>query len=168
MHVTETDTCLSVTTAFPLISVVLGGAAALMLSVGTVRHLQTPLRPADLFWASVAALGFLAAGWLTGERGVFRFCKDSDRFLWSRQRLGRSASGELPLNSVGRAQYETLHDSGDGGETYRLVIETRTGKVPLTSTYSGNLAPILVTINRINTFLDLKTSTPGLRSKDSL
>lgn len=91
-----------------------------------------------------AFLGFLLCfsfGSVMAKRSVFEFDLVSRQLTWKRRGLFCRKGGTIPFDEIESANPESPKGgSRDGSPTYRLVLKTKNGVIPLTDSYSGEWA----------------------------
>jgi hypothetical protein len=101
---------------------------------------------------------FFFGGAVFTKRSEFNFDFVQKNLTWRRRGLFTNTGGIVPLEQITRAAVESHQD--DSVTTYRVVLKTAHGSVPLTDSYSSNRE----TADRIRTAINdaLKlTSTPS-------
>ncbi len=106
---------------------------------------------------------FMAVGlgvlWFMGARTTLVCDRPEPRTgqctLASANALGLNARSQtFPVAEVQRADLQVSVDDEDGSETYRVVLHTELGEVPLTDYYSSGRDDKRQNTDRINAFLD--------------
>lgn len=110
-----------------------------------------------LFGGIFLAVG-LAVVWFLGAQTTLTCERPEPRTgectLVSANALGlNTRSQTVRLNEIQRAELQVSEDE-DGDETYRVVLRTETGEVPLTGYYSSGRDDKRQNVDRINAFLD--------------
>ena len=110
---------------------------AIMLGFGTYASIRQP--SPNLF--VVAIFGFFTVvcvvGVLSQKRRTFVFDKSSQTLTWTSRGLRENASGTAPFYDVTVSlDASTLNE---GHESYRLMIATSEGTMPLTNSYDLRL-----------------------------
>lgn len=86
------------------------------------------------------------------EATAFTFSKTTGCFEWKKRRLLKKHRGSVPLSNVKKARRDLMAGS-DGGNIYRIVVETDTVVIPLTRSFGGNEGEMTEVVDRINDFL---------------
>jgi hypothetical protein len=110
--------------------------AAIMLAFavnGIVRHVPT----GDIIGCAIATVMCFCGGVVFTKRSEFDFDFATQRLTWRRRGLFKNTRGVVPLDQIKSATVES-HSDGDGDLTYRVVLHTHAGPIPLTDIYDGN------------------------------
>jgi len=142
---------LVVNTGFPATSILLLICAAATATVASTQVFNSKTPFPELWWAVLIVVFVMVSAWLLGEATVFIFSKTENRFSWSHGRLFVKREGHMPLTAVIKARRDILQDSE--GDTYRLVIETSNGIIPLTNSFGGNEKELSRIADQINRFV---------------
>jgi|SRR5688500_2545154 len=154
MRITRSDTRRLVVVDFPYLigaicfpcAAFMGGRAALLLWRGDWSG--------DLCGLSVGALLFFLGGTLGTKRSEFDFDLVERKLRWKRRGLFTNTGGVVPIDQIRHASVESM--SSDGDYTYRVVVHTNSGAIPLTEAYDGNRDKADRVRTAINDALQLK------------
>ncbi len=106
-------------------------------------------------------IGFLLTGfgaYLFGQRSIFRFDKEMRLLYWRRLTFLRRNGGTVPFEDIERALVRS-ESLGEVTPNYRVVLETRTGDLPLTRYFGGSWNTNDALAEEINKFLNKRWQT---------
>jgi hypothetical protein len=98
---------------------------------------STPERNAR--FGAGAALLFATLFILTAEESRFVFDRSQRRLYWRRRSMLRGAKGELPFADIESLALETNYSGERPYCSKRLALVTRTGRIPLLTSYTSIL-----------------------------
>jgi hypothetical protein len=111
---------------------------ALFLAGCSVVALAKHARPGNIAGPAIGALLAFCCGAVFTKRSEFVFDFISHQLSWRRRGLFTNVGGVVPLAQIRGASVEANHNNGDGGPTFRVVIQTDAGPLPLTDASSSN------------------------------
>lgn len=92
----------------------------------------------EIVWPALGGAVFMIAGGAVFlETSSFAFDKLYKRLTWSTWSLRKRASGAVPFADILSVNLQSISDSD--GSTYRVVLHTANGLLPMTRAYSGTL-----------------------------
>ena len=87
--------------------------------------------------ALFAALAFGAGAVFLAERSIFSFDRTYRRLSWRRSNVFTTKSGEIRFGDITAVELQSISGSGTT-PSYRIMLRTRGGDVPMTRGYSGH------------------------------
>ena len=136
MRITRSDSDRLVIVDFPwFLGLILFPTAAVMLGVTVVAAAKgrSASQIAGPLISALLAFGVAAA---FTNRSEFDFDLVAKQLTWRRRGLFTNAGGVVPFEQIRGANVEA-HNDNDGDLTYRVVLRTENGTIPLTETYDG-------------------------------
>ena len=137
MRITRSDNRRLVMVDFPwFLGLVFFPTAALMLVV-TVVAIAKGLSASQITGPLISGLLSFAVAAAFTKRCEFDFDLVAKKLTWRHRGLFTNAGGVVPFEQIRSAAVESSSDN-DGGLTYRVILRTRDGTIPLTESYNGN------------------------------
>ncbi len=119
---------------FPLI---FAAAASYLLYEAAMALLAAVPDYRNLAGASFGVLAFGAGAVFLAERSTFSFNRTSRRLSWRRSNVFTTKSGEIRFRDITAVELQSISGSGTT-PSYRIMLRTRGGDVPMTRGYSGH------------------------------
>jgi hypothetical protein len=136
MRITHSDPQRLTIVDFPyVIGLIAWPCAAFMAGIAIVAALNKR-HPREIVGPIAAALMFFFGGAVFTKRSEFNFDFVQKNLTWRRRGLFTNTGGIVPLEQITRAAVESHQD--DSVTTYRVVLKTAHGSVPLTDSYASN------------------------------
>lgn len=118
--------------AFPCAAVLLYRSVRAFISTGGQGTSGWPALAGALLW--------LCGGVVFTKRVEFHFDLVARELRWRRRGLFTNERGVVPLEQIRSASVES-HSGGEGEQTYRVVLKTTGGPLPLTDSFSSGAGP---------------------------
>ncbi|MAE97312.1 MAG: hypothetical protein CL910_21890 [Deltaproteobacteria bacterium] len=119
----------------PRVLPLLGFVSAILLT-GLLADRWQELGRDDVVGTLLAIALFALAGFLTSRSTRFVFDAATGQVRWQHVGLLRSSEGALPFSAIQQVRVEPEPLNPDGG-SFRVVLGTSDGPLPLTPHYSG-------------------------------
>jgi hypothetical protein len=146
MHIKRNDEERIVIVHFSWMAAVIGQLPAVVLIWLAASGNFHPAKnqPVGSFWLCALFFVLFAVGWDAlllwfAELSDFNFDLMERRLVWSRRNVFRKKAGIIPFDQIRGATVDIL--SSSNGTSYRLVINSQAGTVPVTSSYTGRGRP---------------------------
>jgi membrane protein YdbS with pleckstrin-like domain len=122
----------------PFMGMTIAGIAAGALAFVLMGALSAIPIKWDVFAAAlVAILILIGLVVIVSKRSTFVFDFETNRLVWRRSGLLRRREETIPVEQIRSVVVQSAQGSG-GDRTYRVVLTTATGTIPLTESFNTN------------------------------